>query len=243
MFCDRIFAMTNTGSPENLDHDQMNITKIILADDHPVVRKALRNEFEEEPDFKVVAEATNGEEAVRLVTELTPDAVIMDIGMPKLNGIEATRQIKAICPETIVLVLTIYDDVEHILEIFESGADGYLTKNVSVEEIIQATRSVIGGEIVLSPEVFRKVMKYALRHNIKPLVLDAGMKLTIREQEILKLIALGMSNKQIAQKLELGIRTVKSHLVDIFTKLKVFSRTEAVITGLRAGFLKLEDLD
>jgi NarL family two-component system response regulator LiaR len=234
--------MTNTESTRNSNKTKLNITTIILADDHPVVRKALRNEIEKEADFQILAEAVDGEEAVSLVTELKPNVVIMDIGMPKLNGIEATRQIKRIYHDTMVLVLTIYDDIEHILEILDSGADGYLTKNVLVEEIVQAVRSVIGGEIVLSPEVFRQVLKYALRHNIKPLTLDTRTKLTVREQEILILIAQGMSNKQIAQKLGVGIRTVKSHIVDIYTKLKVFSRTEAVMTSLRAGFFKLDDL-
>jgi NarL family two-component system response regulator LiaR len=234
--------MTNTESTRNSNKTKLNITTIILADDHPIVRQALRNEIEKEADFQVLAEAVDGEEAVSLVTELRPNVVIMDIGMPRLNGIEATRQIKCIYHDTMVLVLTVYDDIEHILEILESGADGYLTKNVMAEEIVQAVRSIIGGEIVLSPEVFGQVLKYALRHNIKPLTLDTGTKLTVREQEILILIAQGMSNKQIAEKLEVGIRTVKSHLVDIYTKLKVFSRTEAVMTSLRAGFFKLDDL-
>jgi DNA-binding NarL/FixJ family response regulator len=167
----------------------------------------------------------------------------MDIGMTKLNGIEATRQIKACCPDTIVIVLTVYDDIEHILGILESGADGYLTKNVLVEDIIQSIRLAVSGETVLSPQVFQQVLKYALRYVTKPLTLNSGIKLTAREQEILTMVAKGMSNKRIAEVLELGTRTVKSHLVDIFDKLKADSRTEAVIIGLRAGFLKLEDLD
>jgi NarL family two-component system response regulator LiaR len=234
--------MTDAVPARDSSKDQSNITTLMLADDHPVVRKALRNEIEKEAGFKIVGEATDGEEAVKLFKDLIPDVVIMDIGMPKLNGIEATRQIKAFSPSTIVLVLTIYDDMEHVLAIFESGADGYLTKNVSVEDIIQSIRSAVAGETVLSPEVFQQVFKYAARQRTKPLLLDSGVKFTKRELEILNLVALGLSNKQIATELSLGTRTVKSHLAYIFSKLKVFSRTEAVITGLRAGLIKIDDL-
>jgi NarL family two-component system response regulator LiaR len=221
---------------------ESNKTSIILADDHPVVRKALRNDLEKEADFIVLAEAFDGEEAVRLASQLTPDVVIMDIGMPNLNGIEATRQIKASNPDIIVLVLTVYDDIEHILGILESGADGYLTKNILVEDIVQSIRSVVAGETVLSPQVFKHVLKYALRHSTKPLRLDTGVKLTTREIEVLKLIAEGISNKEIADELSISSRTVKSHMVDIFRKLNVSSRTEAVITSLRIGFINVDDI-
>jgi NarL family two-component system response regulator LiaR len=217
-------------------------TSIILADDHPVVRKALRNDLEKEADFIVLAEASDGEEAVKLVSELNPDVVIMDIGMPKINGIQATRLIKDSYPDVIVLVLTVYDDVEHVLGILESGADGYLTKNILVEDIIKAVRSVVAGEMVLSPQVFQQVLKYALRHSTKPIRLDTGVKLTTRELEILQLIAKGTSNKGIANELGISSRTVKSHMVDIFRKLDVSSRTEAVITSLRIGFININDI-
>lgn len=228
-----------TTEPED---EEPGKTTIILADDHPIVRKALRNDLEKEADFAVLAEAGDGEEAVKLVSELTPDIVIMDIGMPKINGIEATRQIKASHPDIIVLVLTVYDDVEHILGILESGADGYLTKNILVEDIIKSIRSVVAGETVLSPQVFQQVLKYALRHSTKPVRLDTGVKLTARELEILQLIAKGISNKEIADELKISSRTVKSHMVDIFRKLDVSSRTEAVITSLRIGFININDI-
>jgi two-component system, NarL family, response regulator LiaR len=229
-------------SPSSNQDNSGSIT-VILADDHPVVLKSVRHELEKESDFKVLAEAINGEEAVQFTQQLGPRVVLMDIGMPKLNGIEATRQIKATCPDTIVLVLTVYDDVEHILGILESGADGYLTKNILVEQIVQSIRLAVNGETVLSPQIYRQVLKYALRYNTKPLVLNSGVKLTPREQEVLNMAAKGRSNKQIASELKLGPRTVKSHLVDIFGKLNVESRTEAVIIGLKAGFLKLDDLE
>jgi len=235
--------MSQSVSVNSPTEEQNKVTTIILADDHPLVIKALKNEFEKESDLKVVAEATNGEDAVKLATELVPHIVIMDIGMPKLTGIEATRQIKSVYPDIIILVLTVYDDIEHILGILESGADGYLTKNILIEDIVKAVRIAIAGETVLSPNIFQQVLKYALRHNTKPLSFENGIKLTIRELEILKLVAIGYSNKKIADELNLGIRTVKSHLVDLFSKLKAFSRTEVVINALRAGFLKLDDLN
>jgi len=217
--------------------------RVILADDHPVVLKAVRSELEKYPVFEVLAEARDGEEVIRLVRDLAPNLVLMDIGMPKINGIEATRQIKAASPDTIILVLTVYDDIEHILEVLESGADGYLTKNISVESIVQSMRLAANGEAVLSPKIYQQVLKYALRYNTKPVVLDSGLKLTSREIDIIRMVARGLGNKEIAAKLNLGPRTVKGHLVDIFNKLKANSRTEAVIMGLRYGFLKLDDLE
>ena len=220
----------------------MKITTVLLADDHPVVRKSLKCDLELEAGFKVVGEASNGEEAVKLVSELHPDVVIMDIAMPKLNGIEATRQIKAASPDTIVLALTVYDDVEHVLGILESGADGYLTKNLSVEDIIKAIQSSIAGEMVLSPQIVSRVIRYTLKNTVKPVTVNTPFILTTRELSILKFLAKGMSNKQIASEMDISQRTVKSHLVDIFLKLNISSRIEAVIFGLRNGFLNIEDL-
>jgi DNA-binding NarL/FixJ family response regulator len=216
-------------------------TTIMLVDDHPLVRTALSNEIAKETKLKVIAEASDGLEAVKLANELKPDIIVMDIGLPNLNGIEATRQIKAIKPDTIILALTVHDDIEHILGILESGADGYITKNVLAREIIQYIHSVIGRGTVLSPNIFRQVLKYALRHNVKQSPLNT-VPLTIRELEVLKLVAKGLTNKKIADELGIGIRTIKSHLMDIFTKLNAFSRTEAVITALRVGLLSIDDL-
>jgi DNA-binding NarL/FixJ family response regulator len=224
------------------DKEKADIIRVVLADDHPIVRTALRNELAKETDFKVVAEAGDGEEAVRLVAELHPDIVVMDIGMPKLNGIEATRQVKATASNTIVLVLTVYDDIEHVLGILESGADGYLIKSVAVDEIIQSMRLIVSGETVLSPQVFHRVLKYALRNVTKPLPINIEVKLSSRELAVLRLVARGMSNKEIAAELNISSRTVKSHMVDIFYKLNLSSRIEAVIVGLRSGLLKQEDL-
>jgi DNA-binding NarL/FixJ family response regulator len=221
--------------------NQRKIT-ILLADDHPLVLRALKAEFVKAADFEVVGEASDGLEAVKLVVDLKPDVVIMDIGLPKLNGIEAIQQIKTNDQNTMVLVLTVYDDTEHILKVLESGADGYLTKNVMVENIIRSTRLIANGEIVLSPQIFKQVLRYSLRHSVKTLTLNTTIRLTIHEQDILKMLAKGSSNKQIASELGVQIGTIKSHLVDIFSKLNANSRTEAVINGVQRGLLKIDDL-
>ena len=217
--------------------------RTLIADDHSLLREALREVLEKQPDIKVIAEASNGEEAVRLALQLVPDVVIMDIGMPKLNGLEATRQIKKQCPDIAVLVLTVYDDTQHVLSILEAGAMGYLTKSVFSDSVIRAIRGVASGETVLSSHVSSEVIKRAIRHITKPLPLDGGEKITPREQELLRMIAKGMSNKNIAQYLNLSLQTIKVYLAEIFSKFNVNNRTEAVITALRIGILKLEDIE
>jgi len=234
--------MTELSSEFDLNRERTDNITIMLADDHPLLRQALRSVLEKKPDFEIVAEASDGEEAVRLAVELVPNVVIMDISMPKLNGLEATRQIKAKCPNIAILVLTVHDDSEHILSILEAGAAGYLTKSVFGDEVIHAVRGVVAGETVLSPSISRQIIKHALRHITKPLPLDGVEKITGRELEILRLAATGMSNKDLAQKLDLSEATVKGYLAGIFSKLNVSSRTEAVITALRAGFFTLDDL-
>jgi DNA-binding NarL/FixJ family response regulator len=225
------------------NQEKLNRIRIILADDHPLLRQALRNVLEKYSDFEVIAEANDGEEAVKLATKLIPDVVIMDISMPKLNGLEATRQIKADCPTIAVLVLTVHSDKEHVLSILQAGAGGYLTKSVYGDEVICAIRALVAGEMVLSPSVSKQIIKYAFQHIAKPVSLDTGDKLTARELEILRLAARGISNKDIALKLDLSLRTVKGYLADLFLKLNVASRTEAVIVSLRKGILTLDDLE
>ena len=233
-------ATESSGS--SLDQTESGKTTVLLADDHPLLRQALRDLLKKEDDFEIVAEAGDGEEAIRLATELKPDVVIMDISMPKLDGLEATRQIKAACPEIAVLTLTVHNDDESILEILQAGAAGYVVKSVFGDELVQAVRAVFTGDMVLSPSIGQRLLKYAARYPTKPVSLEAGEKLSTRELEILKLTAKGMMNKDIGQSLGLDLRTVKGHLSNIFSKLGVGSRTEAVINGLRAGFLTLDDL-
>ncbi len=220
-----------------------NPIRVVVVDDHPLLRQALRTVLEKQPDFRVVGEAGDGAEAVRLAELIAPDVVIMDIGMPVMNGIEATRAIKAKCPQTAVLVLTVHNDSEHVLGILDAGAAGYLIKSVFGEEIINAVRAVVTGETIFSAQVFQQLLKHAIRYPSKPILLGTGEKLSARELEILKMAAKGLGNKDIAQQSNLSLRTVKGYMVEIFSKLGVASRTEAVITGLRAGLLTLNDLE
>lgn len=223
-------------------NEATELTTILLADDHPLLRQSIRNILEKQPDFRVVGEVENGEDAVKLANEMNPNVILMDITMPKMDGLEATRQIKEAHPEIAVLVLTIHSDDQHIVSILQAGAAGYLTKSVFGEEVVQSVRGVVAGEMVLSSSIGKRLLQHAALHPSKPVSLDAGEKLSIREIEIIRLAARGMSNKLIADELGLSLRTVKGHLANIFSKLDVSSRTEAVITGLKIGFLSIEDL-
>jgi DNA-binding NarL/FixJ family response regulator len=214
---------------------------ILLADDHALVREGTCKLLEREEGFRVVGQAGNGEEAVRLATELRPDVAIMDIAMPKLNGIGATKQIKALCPATAVLVLTAYDDDPYVFALLEAGAAGYLLKNVRGHELIEAIRAVSAGESVLHPAIARKVIDRFARPPSEPPEEPALDQLTERELEVLELAAKGMSNREIAGHLTLSIRTVQAHLSNVFSKMQVGSRTEAVVQALQKGWLTLED--
>ena len=188
--------------------------------------------------MQVVAEASDGEEAVKLASELKPDVVVMDIVMPGLNGIEATRKIKGIAPDTAILILTAYDDDEYVLGLLDAGAAGYLLKSARGRDLVGAIRAIRSGESVLHPKIIAKLLK---RATIAPAgEHKASGLLSERESEILKLVTSGMSNKEIAEKLFLSQRTVKAHLTNIFNKLNVASRSEAIVKGLQWGLVILE---
>lgn len=216
--------------------------KIMIVDDQPLLRQALTELLMKYSEFTIVAEASDGVEAVKLAIEFKPDVIIMDIAMPKMNGLEATRQIKEKLPSIAILILTIYDDPEDILGILEAGAAGYLMKDVFGEAVINAIKSIIAGERVLSEKILNHVLKFASGYPFGALSSDDYGKLTKREFEILKLLAKGISNKDIANVLGLEINTIRSHLYAIFSKLRVSSRTEAVIIGLKIGLITNRDL-
>jgi len=216
--------------------------RIIIADDHAVLREGMRNLLEQEKDFEVVGEAGDGEEADKLGTELKPDVAIMDIVMPKLSGIEATRLIKQASPSTAVLVLTAYSDIRYILGLLEAGACGYLLKSARGSEIVGAIRAMRSGESVLDPVVTRKLLQRVVGSARETGGGSTSGRLTPRETEVLRLASRGMSNKDIANVLFLSLRTVKAHLTNIFNKMGCGCRTDAIIKGLREGYITLDDI-
>ena len=213
----------------------------MIADDHPLVREALHRALEGEEDIEVVAEVGDGEEAVKFASELKLNVAVMDIVMPKLNGIEATRKIKEIAPDTAILILTAYDDDEYVLGLLDAGAAGYLLKSARGRDLVGAIRAIRSGESVLHPKIIAKLLK---RATIAPAgEHKASELLSEREAEVLKLVTSGMSNKEIAEKLYLSQRTIKAHLTNIFNKLNVASRSEAIVKGLQWGLVTLENTE
>lgn len=223
--------------------ESTTVIRVVIADDHALVREGTRRVLEESAGIKVVGEAADGEEAAQMVADRHPDVVLMDIAMPRLNGIEATRRIKAMSPSTAVLVLTAYDDDIYIVTLLEAGAAGYLLKDVHADELVRAVRAVHAGEPVLSPVVMRKMLSHFAVSQHAPVRLADPDSLTAQERSILLLAARGLSNKAIAKEMSLSPRTVQAHLAHIFTKLRVASRTEAVVMSIKEGWLRPEDID
>jgi len=215
--------------------------RILLADDHALVRQGTRELLEQQEDLEVVAEASDGREAVQLALRENPDVVIMDFSMPELNGIEATRHIKAVAPNIAVLVLTAYDSDQYIFAFLAAGAAGYLLKDVSVDQLIRAVRAVHAGESMLDPAITRKVISHFAQAEEKAAAPSGSDQITERELEVLKLAAQGLSNREIALQLGISVRTAQTHLSNVFNKLGVGSRTEAVMYALRQGLITLED--
>lgn len=214
--------------------------RVVLADDHAVVRKGIKEFLEEAGDIQVVGEATNGKEAIEQVAELRPDVAVLDIRMPVITGIEATRRIKAQYPEVKVLVLTAYDDDPYIFALLKAGASGYILKTAESSELVQGVRAVHRGESVLDPAVTQKVVTQLTTGR------PAGAQemvetLTDRELEVLRLVAKGLTNKAIGRELSISDRTVQGHLANIFGKLGVGTRTEAVLMAVQQGWIVLEE--
>ena len=211
--------------------------RVVLADDHVMVRQGIRQFLEEEADIAVIAEAADGHEALRLVAEHGPDLVVLDVQMPGMTGVEATRQIRSRFPDVRILILTAYDDDPYVFALLRAGADGYILKSAPAEELVRAVRSVAAGQTALSPEIARKVVQQvtapvAAREQAEPL--------TDREIEVLRLTARGMTNKEMGRQLGISARTVQGHLANIYGKLGVYSRTEAVTEALRRGWIVVE---
>ncbi|ADV66937.1 response regulator [Deinococcus maricopensis] len=213
---------------------------LLLVDDHPVVRKGTRDLLEGEPDLKVLGEAENGEDAIQKTRDLQPNVILMDVSMPGMNGIEATKRIKAEMPHVGVLVLTSYDDDAYVFALLEAGAAGYLLKNAREDELLGAVRAVAAGESALHPSVARKVLE---RFSTNQTPSPPEETLSPRELEVLRIAATGRTNKEIARDLDISPRTVQVHLANIFSKLGVGSRTEAVLYGIKRGWINPNELD
>lgn len=205
--------------------------RVFLCDDHNLFRQGMRKLLELERDIQIVGEASNGREMLDMLKKTGPDIVLMDINMPEIDGIAATYKIKKILPGADVVILTVYEDEPHIFEAIKAGAMGYLLKDVSIEEVIEAIHKVYKGEALLQPMIAAKVLKeFAMLDKRKIKEGDRFYNdLTEREKEILRLIALGGSNKEIAQKLDISEKTVKNHISSIFQTLHVNNRTQAAL--------------
>lgn len=214
--------------------------RVVIADDHTLLREGTRELLEREDDITVVGEAADGQAAIALVEAQRPDVALLDIAMPNVDGITATREIKRRWPGVAILVLTIHDEEEYVVAVLDAGAAGYLLKDVARRELVEAIRAVHAGDSVLHPAITRTVLDRFRRG-------DEGSPepvptLTDREHQVLVAAASGASNKAIASQLDIGERTVQSHLAKLFEKLGVASRTEAVIEGLRKGLVDIDDV-
>ncbi len=215
----------------------MDKISVLIADDHTLFRKGVRKMLEAEEDMEVVGEAATGREALEQARALVPDIIIMDIQMPDLNGIEATRTIHREMPHIGIIFVTMFEDDEFVFQGLQAGGRGYILKDADPETMLRAIRAVAHGESLLGPTIAQKALRQfaALPGKQTPLVDD----LTPREQEVLRLIAEGRSNKEIAAALCLSEKTVKNHINNIFSKLHVYDRTQAMLYAIRKGLVKI----
>jgi DNA-binding NarL/FixJ family response regulator len=213
-----------------------DIIRVILADDHAVVRKGIREFFTEPSDIDVIAEASDGDEAIHLIDQLRPDVAVLDIEMPKRSGIDVCRHVRAQRWPIGILILTAYDDAPYVLAVLQAGANGYVLKTADADDIIQAVRDVHEGKSVLDPSIARKLMTQLAGPSDKPIE-----SLTPRETDVLQLAARGFTNKAIGAQLNVSDRTVQGHLANIFGKLHVATRTEAVMRAVALGWLSPTD--
>jgi two-component system response regulator NreC len=216
----------------------MDKIRVLLADDHTILRDGIRSLLEDEPDMVVIGEAEDGRMAVRMASQLEPDVILMDIAMPLLNGLEATRQIKQCCPNVKVLILSMYENEEYIRQVLASGAMGYILKDAAARDLLGAIRAVQNGEAVLSPAITRLVIEDYLRWgDLNTTQVSDG--LSQREREVLQLIAEGYTNKQIAEILSISIKTVQTHRANIMSKLDLHDRGELIKYAIQKKIIEI----
>jgi two-component system response regulator NreC len=215
--------------------------RVLIVDDHTLFREGLCALFSSERDVEVVGEAAGGEEAVRKALELKPDVVVMDLMMPGINGIEATQRIRAALPEVRVLVLSMYDDEEHVQRLLAGGASGYMLKRATSDELVRALKEVVAGGMPLDPAVAAKVVKDYVRRVQGDPEPESGAELTPRELEVLRLVAEGFTNQAIADRLKISRKTVDVHRTNLMRKLDLHDVTELVKYALRRGLISLDE--
>jgi DNA-binding NarL/FixJ family response regulator len=216
-----------------------NQIRVLLADDHVLVRQGVRRILEVSGDIVVIAETDNGAEAISLAKELHPDVAVLDIRMPEVTGVEAARKIKLQNPEIKVLMLTAFDDDPYVFALLQAGADGYVLKTSSSEDLVKAVRMVATGKSVLSPEITSKLMQSVMQKSSTPLSKGVAM-LSSREIEVMHLTARGLTNREIGRELGISHRTVQGHLANVYDKLNVKGRTEAVTEALKRGWITID---
>ncbi len=212
--------------------------RLLLVDDHQVVRTGLRMLLEGSHNIEIIGEASNAEEALSAAKELNPDVILMDIGLPDMSGIDATREIKKTSPDIAVVALTIHEDAEYFFKMLDAGASGYVPKRAAPEELIAAIREAAAGEVYLFPSMAKLLVRDYLKHERTADESDSLNGITEREQEVLAWLAEGSSNNQIAVELNISPKTVARHRENIMRKLNLHSRTELVRYAIRKGIIK-----
>lgn len=211
----------------------MNKIRVLIADDHSMVRQGLKQIIELEEDIEVIAQASNGEEAVKIAREITPDVILMDINMPVSNGLQALGELKQVQSSSKVIMLTIHQDKEYLFKALKIGAEGYILKDAEADVLIEAIRTVFNGQTYIQPNMTNELIKEYNRITMPENEKKEDNTLTTREIEVLELIAEGMINKEIAKKLYISEKTVKNHVSNIFRKLDVSDRTQAAIYAFK----------
>lgn len=213
-------------------------TRLLLVDDHAVVRVGLRMLLEGEPDFEIIGEADTASEAINQVAQLTPDVVLMDIGLPDLSGIDATREIKRLYPAVAIVALTIHEDEAYFFKMLEAGASGYVPKRAAPEELIDAIHAAGRGEVYLYPSLAKLLVRDYLGQGQQERAGSGLSELTSREEEVLALLAEGATNAEIGEQLNISPKTVARHRENIMAKLNLHSRTELVKYAIRKGMIE-----